>query len=263
MKKSMIIAALLSAGVAFSQTLNVSPEKLDVLGTALTGVSTASIEVYNIGTGTSYYTISIPTTATNWLSVSPSSGNSTNEIDAIVFTFTATGLADGFYETDVTITQTNAPVTVKTLPVRMKIDKDENLGVAVGPSSMATAATGVAIGSRDGRAVAVGASTIQIGAGVNSSAGTVAIGKYQILTSGGLIPAARLAAVAMDGSAITGVRASQLTGLYQADTNATTTTTGYTPTFVGQLLTGSAGTGTNAIWISKGVTSNDWVQVAP
>lgn len=47
----------------------------------------------------------------------------------------------------------------------------------------------------------------------------------------------------------------------QADTNATTTVTAYTPQFVGQVLVGGAGTGTNAVWVSKGVTTNDWVEV--
>jgi hypothetical protein len=49
----------------------------------------------------------------------------------------------------------------------------------------------------------------------------------------------------------------------QVDTNVTTTTTGYTPKFVGQILVGGAGTGTNAVWVAKGVTTNDWVLVAP
>ena len=53
------------------------------------------------------------------------------------------------------------------------------------------------------------------------------------------------------------------TGFAQADTNATTTTTAYTPAFRGQVLVGGAGTGTNAVWVAKGVTTNDWVQVAP
>jgi hypothetical protein len=48
----------------------------------------------------------------------------------------------------------------------------------------------------------------------------------------------------------------------QADTNATTTATLYTPAKVGQLLIGAAGS-TNAVWVSKGVTTNDWVRVAP
>lgn len=53
------------------------------------------------------------------------------------------------------------------------------------------------------------------------------------------------------------------TKVAQSDTNATTTATSYTPAYIGQVLVGSAGTGTNAVWISKGTTTNDWVQVAP
>ena len=49
----------------------------------------------------------------------------------------------------------------------------------------------------------------------------------------------------------------------QADTNATTTATQYTPDFAGQVLVGSQGGGTNAIWIAKGTTTNDWVIVQP
>lgn len=49
----------------------------------------------------------------------------------------------------------------------------------------------------------------------------------------------------------------------QADTNATTTATDYTPAYAGQVLLGGAGTGTNGVWVSKGTTTNDWVQVAP
>jgi len=49
----------------------------------------------------------------------------------------------------------------------------------------------------------------------------------------------------------------------QADTNATTTATHYTPRFVGDVLLGFAGEGTNAVWIGKGATTNDWVAVKP
>jgi hypothetical protein len=47
----------------------------------------------------------------------------------------------------------------------------------------------------------------------------------------------------------------------QADTNVTTTITGYTPAFRGQVLVGGAGTGTNGVWVAKGTTTNDWVKV--
>jgi hypothetical protein len=49
----------------------------------------------------------------------------------------------------------------------------------------------------------------------------------------------------------------------QADTNAVTVATGYTPAFKGQFLFGYAGTGTNAVWVAKDLTTNDWVQIAP
>ena len=47
------------------------------------------------------------------------------------------------------------------------------------------------------------------------------------------------------------------------DTNAVTDVTVKTPAFAGQFLFGSAGSGTNAVWVAKGLTTNDWVQVAP
>jgi hypothetical protein len=49
----------------------------------------------------------------------------------------------------------------------------------------------------------------------------------------------------------------------QVDTNVTTTVTGYTPSFTGQILVGGAGSGTNGVWVAKGITTNDWVRVAP
>lgn len=48
----------------------------------------------------------------------------------------------------------------------------------------------------------------------------------------------------------------------QSDTNAVTTATAYTPRWVGDVLIGGAGDGTNGVWIAKGTTTNDWVQCA-
>lgn len=47
------------------------------------------------------------------------------------------------------------------------------------------------------------------------------------------------------------------------DTNAVTDATLKTPAFAGQFLFGNAGAGTNAVWVAKGVTTNDWVQIEP
>lgn len=47
------------------------------------------------------------------------------------------------------------------------------------------------------------------------------------------------------------------------DTNATTTVTLYTPRRKGDILVGGKGSGTNLVCISKGTTTNDWVQLKP
>ena len=47
------------------------------------------------------------------------------------------------------------------------------------------------------------------------------------------------------------------------DTNVTTEATQKTPAYVGQLLFGCAGAGTNAVGVAKGLTTNDWVRLAP
>ena len=53
-------------------------------------------------------------------------------------------------------------------------------------------------------------------------------------------------------------------GLSFAASSATeTTNTLHTPVFIGQFLFGGAGAGTNAVWIAKGLTTNDWVRIAP
>lgn len=74
----------------------------------------------------------------------------------------------------------------------------------------------------------------------------------------------RLVAVEVSATALS---ASMVTAeaklVAQADTNVTTTATAYTPRFVGDALIGGAGAGTNAVWIAKGATTNDWVAIKP
>ena len=48
-----------------------------------------------------------------------------------------------------------------------------------------------------------------------------------------------------------------------ADTNVSTVASTRVPAYAGQWLFGGAGVGTNAVWVAKGVTSNDWVQLKP
>jgi hypothetical protein len=83
-------------------------------------------------------------------------------------------------------------------------------------------------------------------------------------TVGGTLAATTVSATTVSATTLTGaMSAATLTNLTQTDTNATTTVTTKTPAFKGQILIGGAGTGTNGVWIAKGTTTNDWVQVAP
>jgi hypothetical protein len=195
-KKLMIlIMAAMSAGAVFAQTLLVSPEKLQATGTRLVGPSSQSALVQNnyayAVTNASYYTVSVPTDDT-WLTVSPASGSSTGEFDTITVSYTTTNLTVGnLYTSTITIQQTNGTVQTKTVPVSLSITEDESLGTAIGQASVATDKSGIAIGDRTGRAVAVGVDTIQIGGGTNLLAGTVKVRTYPLLDSSGVIPAAR------------------------------------------------------------------------
>ncbi len=57
------------------------------------------------------------------------------------------------------------------------------------------------------------------------------------------------------------IDAVELAIVAQADTNATTTVTLYTPRRVGDTLIGALG-GTNAVWVARGATTNDWSIIA-
>jgi len=77
--------------------------------------------------------------------------------------------------------------------------------------------------------------------------------------------ATRFTSLAVDGNIAAGSLSvgGVVVATARVDTNVTTTVTAYTPAVVGQILVGGAGEGTNGVWISKGTTTNDWVQVAP
>lgn len=49
----------------------------------------------------------------------------------------------------------------------------------------------------------------------------------------------------------------------QVDTNATTTATLKTPRYVGDILVGSAGSGTGAVWVATATTTNGWLAIKP
>jgi len=173
---SAVVFGMLAAHVGLAQTLVVSPSKLKLEGTQYQGATAATIGVYNgARSGTSYITLAVPTDDT-WLSVSPSTAISTGEVDSVTVTFVTTNLTAGWHTSAITIVQTNAPVTTKTIDVYLKILEDENLGIAIGPGSVATHASGIAIGNRVLRSVAIGPNCIAIGGVVNEVSNSILIG---------------------------------------------------------------------------------------
>ncbi|MDD5677471.1 MAG: hypothetical protein PHW60_05690 [Kiritimatiellae bacterium] len=101
-----------------------------------------------------------------------------------------------------------------------------------------------------------GTVTIAEGALANQTVVSADI-KYGTIVNTNIATNAAIAATKIAGTAVTYSTAGQ------SDTNTTTDCTLKTPAFIGQLLVGSAGSGTNAAWIAKGTTTNDWVQVEP
>ena len=47
------------------------------------------------------------------------------------------------------------------------------------------------------------------------------------------------------------------------DMNVTTVASLHVPAYAGQWLFGGAGEGTNGVWVAKGLSTNDWVQLRP
>lgn len=194
-----ILAAVMAASAAFAvdPVMVVSPAKLKATGTPLQGATAQSATVYQYSGSdvTSHYTVAVGSSDT-WMTVSPTTGSTTGEYDTVTVTFVTTNLSEGVYDGTITITETNAPYAVKTIDVSLKVNQDENIGISIGPSSAATATSGIAIGDRSGRAVAVGASSIQIGGGTNYAAGTTKVREYPVLDSSGNIYRARLGTTA-------------------------------------------------------------------
>ena len=80
--------------------------------------------------------------------------------------------------------------------------------------------------------------------------------KDDTLVNADINSAAAIVATKISGTAVTYVTASQLSG------DTTTDPTTNTPAFRGQVLIGGAGEGMNGVWIAKGTTTNDWVQLS-
>ncbi len=77
-----------------------------------------TLDIWNSGSGTLEWSVSDDG---DWLSLSPASGNSTGETDAVTVTLSVniTGLSAGIYNADITIT--GAPASTKTVPVTLTV----------------------------------------------------------------------------------------------------------------------------------------------
>jgi hypothetical protein len=76
--------------------------------------------IRNSGGGAFGYTIAADQP---WLSLTPASGAVTTELDTIKVTYATSGLAEGIYTANITITATGATNSPQTIPVRLRVSK--------------------------------------------------------------------------------------------------------------------------------------------
>jgi hypothetical protein len=127
------------------RALPVSP----ALGTRLTPLSAScrqggnpaplSFGVRNTGGGTLGYEV---TDDADWMSVSPGSGSSTSERDALTVTFDAASLPPGSYTGTVTVVATGALGSPRTVEVQLEVRKKSGGGGGGGGGCALTAAPG-------------------------------------------------------------------------------------------------------------------------
>lgn len=129
------------------------------------------------------------------------------------------------------------------------INTDINAAAGIAHTKLATVEPNyILVGNASSQAVAVAVS----GDVTLSTAGAIAIAS-QVITNTDIAAAANIAATKIAGTAVT------FSSAYQIDGASETTNYLYTPAFIGQPLIGATGT----LWIAKGLTTNDWLQVAP
>lgn len=240
-----MFVAVLVAGVAMAQLPIVTPLTISKVGTDET-VDASYFTIYNTGGTSSLSYVTIVSDSTNLFTVGTASATISNNYEEVTVTY-ATGLAAGNYSGNILVTQTNAPVTVRTIPVTLRITKDQSLPLG------SLADIRVLRGN-------IGA-TPQV---VPRKYGDVLIGKYTVVDQAGTSTDYMNVWVSKgittnDWESLGGQIYTAVTlAAQQRDTNATTSATAYTPRYVGDLLIGQAGSGTGAMWVATGVTTNDW-----
>lgn len=122
-KKLMgIFTAVLMAGLVYGQSPITTISSIDRIGTP-DAVDAGYFRVYNTGGTADVSHVTIVSDSTNLFTVSPASSVISNNLAQVTVTF-ATGLAVGNYSGNIVVTQTNAPVTVRTIPVTLRVSKD-------------------------------------------------------------------------------------------------------------------------------------------
>jgi hypothetical protein len=251
MKKMLIslFAALLTAGLVYGQSPIVSVKSISRIGTP-DAVDAGYFRIYNPGGTSSVSHVTIVSDSTNLFTVSPTSDTISNDLQLVTITF-ATGLDAGNYSGNITVTQTNAPVTTRTIPVSLRITRDvsKKLGSLADARIMPTTVT-------------MGEEATQLP--LPRDFGDVMIGKIAGTDQNGATYYRMNMWVA--GYPEDTDWMSFGTEIYDTvhlsaplrDTNDTTTVTSYDPVYYGRLLIGKIAAETGAVWAAFGTTTNDW-----
>jgi len=123
MKKliTALFVAMLLGFTAFAQSPIVSVKSIKRTGTP-TAVDAGYFRIYNTGGTSAVSYVTIVSDSTNLFTVSAASDAIAADLPQITVTF-ATSLDAGNYSGNILVTQTNAPVTIRTIPVSLVIKK--------------------------------------------------------------------------------------------------------------------------------------------
>jgi len=256
MKKMLVelSAMMLCVGTVFAQKPVLTIDSMRLTGEVGDTV-TGSFSIYNTGGTADVSYVTIESSDTDVFTVDDAAQTISNDYHKITVT-AVSDLAAGNYSETITITQTNDPETVLTLPVTMRLTKDTSLPLG----SLA-----------DARII-----TDTVDWDVSSASlppprkyGDILIAKASLTDLSG-IEHQRMnfwlskGTDASDWESVGGQIFTTITLVaHQRDTNTTTDATGYTPRYVGDMLTGQAGAGIGALWVATGTTTNDWEEFSP
>lgn len=145
----------------------------------------------------------------------------------------------------------NSAATIRQVrdPVQLKALLDSNASDAQTRIAAIEAIDGGGGALAPGYIIVGNASTVSAAVAVSGDIGISTSGVVSI-TSGAIVNA--------DVNTNAAIVSTKLSGLALTDTNTTVNTTINTPLFAGQVLVGTV---SNKVWVSKGVTTNDWVSV--